>query len=121
MRFSPIKMQCEGTLKRNKVISEEYWGKKKTWNIFSVGFCFFKQSPVFIHHQVLPLLPACCGCRSHTPGSGEGFSGLLSCDLLGIQVSEESGQPVVGLPWGLQVQPGQPFLQQVFLEAEEVT
>lgn len=40
------------------------------------------------------------------PHSGEGLSGLLSCNLLGVEVGEESRQPVVGLPWGLQVQPG---------------
>lgn len=96
-------------------------GRKKLGTSFLWVFFFFKQiCPVFIHRQVLPLLPACRCRRLRTPGSGEGFSGLLSCDLLGVEVSEESGQPVVGLPWGLQVQPGQPFLQQVFLEGKEV-
>lgn len=116
MRFSPIKMQCEGTLK-NKIMGKEYWGKKKLGRFF-LSF-FFKQScPGFIHQQLLPLLPVCRVPPPVLPESGEGFSGLLSGDLLGVEVSEESGQPVVGLAWGLQVQPGQPFFQQVFLEGK---
>lgn len=46
-------------------MNEEYWGKKKTWNFLGGFFgSFLKQScPGFIHHQLLPLLPACCGAH----------------------------------------------------------
>lgn len=88
--------------------------KEKTWNFF------LKKKVIqvlFTSSSALLSLPA-AGAPSALPESGEGFSGLLSCNLLGVEVSEESRQPVVGLPWGLQVQPGQPFLQQVFLEGK---
>lgn len=46
--------------------------------------------------------------------SEEDFSGLISGNLTGAEVSGKSWQTVVCLLWGLQVQPGQPFLQQMF-------
>ena len=61
-----------------------------------------------------PSSPCLMLCPLHSQ-SRECFSGLLCCNLLGVEVSEKSWQPVVGFPWGLQVQPSQPFLQQVFL------
>lgn len=93
-------------------------GRKKLGTFFSVCVFFLFLNKVvqvlFTHRSSLFSLPA--EPPSTCPESGEGFSGLLSCNLLGVEVSEESRQPVVGLAWGLQVQPGQPFLQQVFLE-----
>lgn len=93
-------------------------GRKKLGTFFSVCVFFLFLNKVvqvlFTHRSSLFSLPA-AEPPSTRPESGEGFSGLLSCNLLGVEVSEESRQPVVGLAWGLQVQPGQPFLQQVFL------
>jgi hypothetical protein len=103
MRLPPKKMQCEGTLKKN--IQEN----KKTWNFT------FINSIVQVYWTGFSLFwPAV-----HPPHSGKCFSGFLSSNFLGVEVCEKSWQPVVGLPWGLQIQPGQPFLQQVFLEEEE--
>ena len=96
-------------------MGEEYWGKKKI-GIFLVFWFFFKTKlSRFYSPPAPPSSPCLLLCPLPHSQSGEGFSGLLSCNLLGVEISEESWQPVVGLPWGLQVQPSQPFLQQVFL------
>ena len=79
-------------------------------------FWFFFKTKLsrFYSPPAPPSSPCLLLCPLHSQ-SRKRFSGLLCCNLLGVEVCEESWQPVVGLPWGLQVQPSQPFLQQVFL------
>lgn len=85
-------------------MGEEYWGEEKNLELLSFFVFLTKVVQVlFINRSSLFSLPV---VPFNTPQSRKGFSGLLSCNFLGVEVSEKSWQPVVGLPWGLQVQPG---------------